>query len=280
MVRWGMRSAGSCTSSQFNWDNSTALDRKEVNMDTLHNDARRRDQLLLLLAYEGRPQVLRVLSLTDAMLVDLLDGGTWSETVCAKFQRAWEPYEDLDTDMVVGAIVENDGDYVGDGGSPSLEVPEDVAPEEAASARGSATTVEDHERRKHLACLLLARLIMLAALYAQHLRPHEKLDAFGCLLQTESELHYLYGDILPDLYLRWDEQQSVRLAFQLAGERKRIHSGLRGFVNRILGRKRIKREERHRILTDIGRNRDSFIGMNSDPRVLTGAYLRWDWYRN
>ena len=259
-------------------------------MATPHDGAQRHELLRRLVAYEGRAQVLRTFSLTDEQLAALLDGGPWDGEVWRKFQRAWEPYADFDTAAVideVGTAAASDGDYVGEDGGLGVEAPDDVAPGEAEPAEALAATEEDAKRKRTRARLVKARLIILAALYAEHLRRHEKLAAFRPLLLIESVLIEGFGETLPVLGEVWgaDRLQSEiekrqRLTLTAARAQSRMQSGLRGLANWAMGRSKTSEADLHRILETIERNPAAFMGMNSDPRVLTGAYLRWDWDPN
>ena len=258
-------------------------------MVTSHDGAQRHGLLSRLVGYRGRAQVRRILTLTDEELEALLGGESWEEDVWQRFWVAYEPYADLDVATVVDEVsagAGGAGERIGEDDDRSIEPPAGVAPGEVEPAEAAAT-VEDLTGERRLAHLLKARMVMLAALYAEHLRRHEKLAVFRALLSAEITLMVLFGETPPVLGEAWDAdkrqleiERRQRLVLQTSGAQKRVHSGLRGWVNSLLGRGRIDRTELVKILADIEQNQASFMGMNSDLRVVTGDYLRRDWYRN
>lgn len=259
-------------------------------MVTSHDGAQRHGLLSRLVDYRGPAQVRRILGLTDEELEALLGGGPWEEDIWQQFLVAYEPYADLDAPTVmdeVSAGAGGAGECIGEDDDRNIEPPEGVAPGEVEPAEAAAPTVADRTRERRCAHLLKARMVMLAALYAEHLRPHEKLAVFRALLPVEIALMMLFGETPPILGEAWDAdrrqseiERRQRLVLHASGAQKRLHSGLRGWVNSCLGRGRIDRTDLVNILADIEQSQALFMGMNSDLRVVTGDYLRWDWYRN
>ena len=148
-----------------------------------------------------------------------------------------------------------------------------------------ASTQVERAQGRTRAQLLKARNVMLAALYAERTRRHEKLAVFRWVLRIEFNLIQSFGESLPVFGEDWDQgkrdaeiERRARLSLQAARRQDDMHRGIRGLANAALGRGRIDRTILRLLLAEIERDTASVMAIDSNPNVITGGYLSWDWY--